>query len=141
MPGTDDVGRAPGAAEQSQPAAIEASVERTDPLTTRGQPPIPSADLVLHNTDDEEVHLEFGGPGGFLVRPGESTAVSVNEYAVAAMLYTVDIPPGGTHEISAGVALASCDPALGYRVPAGDYELVIVIDSVVSERYEVTVTN
>ena len=39
----------------------------------------------------------------------------------------VDLPPHGEQTIPLSTGLASCDPAVGYRVPAGSYDLIAVL--------------
>lgn len=58
---------------------------------------------------------------------------------MTAELLITDLAPGEGATLDASVGLASCDPALDYQVPPGDYELVVVVDRVVSERSPVTV--
>jgi len=98
-----------------------------------------SAAPILRNHGDEPVHLEFGVLVGLLVKPGESTATSGFEFALPAPLNIVDLAPGEVHEDTASVGLARCDPAVGNRVPPGDYDLVVRVGTVVGERFSVTV--
>lgn len=120
---------------------VDAHIEGTEPLTTTVPNP-PSADVVLANTGSETVHLEFGAaPPALLVRPGEATAVNAFEFGVPAYLEILDLEPGASERLRVGIGLASCDPNVGYRVPPGDYELIVVIDDVVTDPYPVTVVN
>jgi pimeloyl-ACP methyl ester carboxylesterase len=129
----------PSQCESMPPAAtsldVDARVERVDPLTTTTPDP-PSAEIVLTNTGNEPAHLEFGAaPPALLARPGESTAVNAFELGVPAILQTIDLAPGASERLTVGVGLASCDPTAGYRVPPGDYQLIVLIDDVATDPY------
>jgi hypothetical protein len=63
-----------------------------------------------------------------MVRPGSSQIIGVYTGAIAGTGLTVSLQPGEETSIQVLVSAASCDPSLGYVLPAGDYEVVVTID-------------
>jgi hypothetical protein len=84
-------------------------------------------DVRLRNVGEEVIRFTTGQPLGLLVQEGDRTAVNFNELAMAALGIEVDLPPHGEQTIALSTGLASCDPAVGYRVPAGSYDLIAVL--------------
>ena len=96
------------------------------PITISTAPGAPVTDVRLRNRE-ETIRFTTGQPLGLLVHEGDRTAVNFNELAMAALGIEVDLPPHGEQTIALSAGLASCDPAVGYRVPAGSYDLIAVL--------------
>jgi len=81
--------------------------------------------VTVTNSGNETVSIEFGGTiVGFAVLEGTGTIVGGYVGATnLALALRSTLPPGESAEIPVVIGTASCDPALGYALPAGGYEL------------------
>jgi hypothetical protein len=107
----------------------------------------------VRNTSAQSVELRNVQPmDAVLLQPGSQKVVG----ALAARVDGADsggkLEPGETLSLPVMAGTASCDPALGYTVPPGSYEVVVVLPgasagtgssgpTVVSERTPITVTS
>jgi len=82
--------------------------------------------------NDTASPIEVHADSGFLVAPvhtvGGSTPIAIAEGAISAVGYMpAPIAPGATATFDLRGGTASCDPALGYALAPGDYEVVIPV--------------
>jgi hypothetical protein len=102
----------------------------------------------IRNTGKQTVDLQQPQPlDVVLVRPGTDQVVGASASTPQAADYGGPIEPGGTMSLPVTADAASCDPALGYVVPPGDYQAMAVVPlagivgaPVVSDPVSVTVT-
>lgn len=96
--------------------------------------PVPSgadfeATVRVTNTGQETITFESGQPMiGFVYRPGEETPIAVYVGDVAGTGVGAELAPGDVIDIEVLGGTASCDPALGYRLPPGRYEVRTPVD-------------
>ena len=115
----------------ADPQAVEGLEITVDPIAS----PItittvfgaPVTDVRLRNVGVEAIRFTTGAPLGVLAHDSDRTVVNHQELAMAALGIEVDLPPHGEQTIALSTSLASCDPAVGYRVPAGTYDLIAVL--------------
>jgi len=78
----------------------------------------------LTNTEVAPYELETSnGFSLYLFRPGDPVPVGVREGTTAGTGFSKRLEAGESIELPAGGGTASCDPALGYIVPAGTYDV------------------
>jgi hypothetical protein len=96
--------------------------------------PVPSgadfeSTVRVTNTGQETITFESGQPMiGFVFRPGEETPIAVYVGDVAGTGVGAELAPGDVIDIEVLGGTASCDPALGYRLPPGRYEVRTPVD-------------
>jgi len=113
------------------PAAVPIEIVAADPsdLTTPADADLP-VELTMANTSDEQVTFETGlPPRGVLVEAGSSIPVAITDGMQFGVGYTVDLDPGETFSAAVTVPTATCDPADGYTVAPGHYDLYAVFDT------------
>jgi hypothetical protein len=84
-----------------------------------------SGSIRLHNDGPDPIQFTSGTATGTLVRDGRP--VGAYEGAISLSGVAVDLPPGGDTTLPFLIGSASCDPALGYAVPPGTYDLVVAV--------------
>lgn len=82
------------------------------------------ADVVLSNVGDEHLSIFGGAATGWLLDPVSGNTVGSFYGAQTAMGYSAELDPGDETTFPILTGIASCDPAIGYRVPPGEYELI-----------------
>jgi hypothetical protein len=81
----------------------------------------------VHNTGTAPVRVGGGtAAGSILDAHGKVVSAVPPHDDMAAVPIVID--PGGSAELPVNVTIASCDPALGYVVPPGEYMLVATLD-------------
>ncbi len=76
-------------------------------------------------TNEGDTPISFGsGTARGTILDLSGNVVSSPTYSLADVGIGVDLAPGTSMELPAVVSTASCDPQLGYTLPAGDYQLV-----------------
>ena len=95
------------------------------PIAAAGAQP---ADLTVTvtNTGDAPIRFSSGTAIGTLL-DSNGRVVNSNQIAVADVGIEVDLQPGASTDLPLLVTTASCDPALGYIVPPGEYRLITEI--------------
>lgn len=91
--------------------------------------------LVLHvsNTSSREISFNTAAADALLLgRSGN--VVNANTFGLGSVWIPVVLAPGAAEELDVFVSTASCDPALGYEVPPGEYGLVAEVQ-VNQERF------
>lgn len=58
-------------------------------------------------------------------RPGTSAIVAAYDGAIAGVGIEATLAPGESRDIAVLGGTATCDPALGFALPEGDYEVVV----------------
>jgi hypothetical protein len=87
------------------------------------------ANVRVTNRGDETVSFESGQPLiGFVFRQGETTPIAMYAGGIAGTGVGAELAPGEFIDIEVLGGTASCDPALGYRLPAGRYEVRTPVD-------------
>jgi hypothetical protein len=82
----------------------------------------------FRNTGDEPIALSFGQPTALLLDPASGRIVAAFSGLVAGALDVLTLAPGEEGARSLLATAAACDPADGYRLAPGTYDLVGVID-------------
>lgn len=96
--------------------------------------PVPSgadfgATVRVTNTGQETLTFESGQPLiGFVFRPGEETPIAMYAGGISGTGVGAELAPGDFIDIDVLGGTASCDPALGYRLPPGRYEVRTPVD-------------
>lgn len=81
------------------------------------------------NTGEVTVTFESGQPLiGFVFRPGDETPVGMYAGGIAGTGVGGELAPGEFIDIEVLGGTASCDPAIGYRLPPGRYEVRTPVD-------------
>lgn len=81
-----------------------------------------SAALAVTNTGIDEVALSSDEPiVGHVLTPAGDRVVGVYTGAIAGTGLAMTLAPGATQEVAVIIGTASCDPTLGYLLPAGPY--------------------
>lgn len=86
--------------------------------------------LVVRNMNGSVLQLLFAGPpafSGIIVDPASGAPVSGSVRVSAAREGMIEVPPDSVQRIALEVETASSDPALGYAVPTGNWELQVVV--------------
>jgi len=86
--------------------------------------------LVVRNMNGSALQLSFAGPpafSGIIIDPASGAPVNGSVRVSNAREGIVEIAPGGVGRIPLEVDTASSDPALGYAVPTGNWELQVVV--------------
>lgn len=97
------------------------------PVTAAGVQPA-QLTVVLTNEGDTPVDLPVGGTAVGTILDADGNVVSAAPLdSVSLALAHVDLDPGESAELPLAVSTASCDPSLGYTLPAGDYRLVATV--------------
>lgn len=104
------------------------SVEIVAPSGPISAPGMQTADLVvtLSNTGESPIRFESGAATGTIL-DAEGQVVNADVMGTAGVGIPVDLAPGATTELPLSVSTVSCDPALGYALPPGDYALIAAI--------------
>jgi hypothetical protein len=87
----------------------------------------------LRNTGATDVSVLFGQPRALLLAAGTDRVVGTYTGAVTLALDVVTIRPGEEAAREALVGAAACDPAMGYRLPPGRYDLVVLLEGTVMD--------
>lgn len=81
------------------------------------------------NTGEETITFESGQPlVGFVFHPGQTTPIAMYAGGISGTGVGAELAPGDFLDIAVLVGTASCDPALGYRLPPGRYEVRAPVD-------------
>ena len=76
------------------------------------------------NTGSKPVTYESGDPiTGLVTRVGSTHVVAVYAGAIAGVGHGGTLEPGATDAVSAFVSTGSCDPTIGWALPAGTYDV------------------
>lgn len=87
------------------------------------------ATVTVVNSGADEVDFESGSPLTALVyRPGGSEAIGTFSGAIGGVGIGKTLGPRDTIDIDVVGGTASCDPALGYALPPGSYEVRAVVE-------------
>lgn len=81
----------------------------------------------LRNTGTERIEFLSGAPTVIVVEAGTRTEVGRFLGGLLGVGITVALVPGDEQTLDGVVGLAPCDPADGYRVPRGVYELIALV--------------
>jgi hypothetical protein len=83
----------------------------------------------MTNESDETVVFDSGDPSSaVVVLPGTETVVGTYDGAIAGVGIGGELAPGALRDLTIVGGTASCDPELGYALPPGDYEVVVLFD-------------
>lgn len=85
--------------------------------------------VTVINTGNDTVSVESGGTiVGFVVLEGTATVVGGYVGAMSlGLAFRSTLQPGQSAEIPVVIGTATCDPALGYALPPGRYEVVVAV--------------
>jgi hypothetical protein len=87
-----------------------------------------TATVTLTNTGTSPASWTGGQPlTGSLVRRGTADIVATFNGSIAGTGDGAELQPGETHTIKAMIGTDSCDPALGYSLPPGDYDVIVPV--------------
>ena len=78
----------------------------------------------LTNTGDQTIHFSSGHPST-AITDAEGAPLTSDMRSVASVGIGITLDPGAHQDFDVDVALSSCDPSLGYLVPAGDHFVVV----------------
>ena len=87
-------------------------------------------DLVVRNMNGSVLQLFFAGApafSGVIVDPASGARLSGSLRVLRAREEMIEIAPEAVERISLEVDTASSDPELGYAVPAGNWELQVIV--------------
>jgi hypothetical protein len=88
-----------------------------------------SGSVRVTNTAAGPVTFESGQPAtAVVVRPGTHEVVGMYDGGLGGTGIGETLEPGGSIEVNFAGATASCDPALGYALPPGTYEVIVPVD-------------
>lgn len=114
----------------------------TQEMTVRAEHPLTvetgrvlRSNLIVKNLDTQKVRLSFNGPQGFrgiVIDPTSGAYVNGGLRSFGAVQECMEIAPSGEARVPVLVETSSCDPALGYAVPPGAWDLQVVV--LVNER-------
>lgn len=114
----------PPAEPASLPADLQVALAEPEASLRPDERGVISTRVTLTNTGSTQIRFESGvltaavvGSAGGVVAPFEG--------AVAAIGLTIDLAPGVAQDFDVFADTASCDPAIGYRIPPGEYGLVV----------------
>jgi hypothetical protein len=111
----------------SQPTPLVAEMLPIEAPTPSGADFI--ATVRVTNTGEETITFETGQPlVGFVFRPGEETPIAMYAGGISGTGVGAELAPGDFLDIDVLGGTASCDPALGYRLPPGRYEVRAPVD-------------
>jgi hypothetical protein len=103
-------------------------------VTARIDSPVhPGDDLrggaTVTNKSEEMVVFDSGDPAtAVVVLAGTQTIVAMFDGAVGGVGAGGELLPGASKELGIVGGTASCDPDLGYALPPGDYEVIVLVD-------------
>ena len=97
-----------------------------EPISDEGGEPA-AVTVRLRNVGAAPIAVSFGAPTATLLEAGTRRVVGGFVGAVADVLDHVSLAPGGEATRTVLVGTASCDPAIGYRVPADTYDMVVTL--------------
>ncbi|HEX5590799.1 MAG TPA: hypothetical protein VFX65_10965, partial [Candidatus Limnocylindrales bacterium] len=111
-------------------AATPFSVTATiDPSTVRSGRDF-GGSVTVTNTGSAPATLDSGQPATAIVfRAGSNRAVGVYTGAIAGTGYGGTLAPGESLVFDVLGGTASCDPALGYALPPGSYDVRVIVDA------------
>lgn len=78
----------------------------------------------LTNTGDQTIHFGSGQPST-AITDAKGAPLTSDMRSVASVGIGITLDPGAHQDFDVEVALSSCDPSLGYLVPAGDHFVVV----------------
>jgi len=81
-------------------------------------------EAVLTNTSDQLIEFDSGAAVGYLLDADGTVVGDSGQLLLPAVGVPVRIEPGESTVLPVNASTSSCDPAYGYVVPAGDYNLV-----------------
>ena len=97
---------------------------------------------VLTNIGDQPIRFDSGIATGTLLDLDGNVVGSSGGIGVAAIGIGIDLAPGASTELQLAAGTSSCDPALGYVLAPGDYQIVISVpkdlDELVSAPVPIT---
>jgi hypothetical protein len=103
--------------------------------------------LVVRNLDTQIVRLSFNGPQeftGIVIDRISGAYVNGSLRSFDAVEKCIEIAPSGELRVPVVVETSSCDPALGYAVPPGTWDLQVVVLAnerrLLAPRFPITVT-
>lgn len=86
-----------------------------------------SHEVRLRNSGSERISLVGGKAVGWLIDFSTGETVGGFYGGIEDLGYPIDLAPGDEATIPLLVGVTSCDPALGYAVPTGQYQLVAAV--------------
>ena len=86
-----------------------------------------SLEAVLTNTSDQLIEFSSGAAIGYLLDASSTVVADSGQVEIPAVGIPVRIEPGESAVLPVVVSTSSCNPADGYVVPAGDYNLVATV--------------
>lgn len=90
--------------------------------------------ITVTNTGTAPLHFDSGAPlAGAVVEPGTTRVAASYDSAIAGVGISADLAPGASRELPALFGTASCDPGVGYALPPGGYEVLVVVPISLSE--------
>jgi hypothetical protein len=101
-------------------------VPRTGPL--RSDDDVNQMQVELRNEGAERITFSTGAVMAHLLDQDGSAVSDVAHVVLPLLPAQVDIEPGSSTTLALAGSLNSCDPALGYRVPPGHYQLVATVE-------------
>lgn len=112
-------------AEREVPG-LSITIEPPDvPIAAAGTQPA-NLTVTVTNAGDTPIQFSSGTAIGTLL-DSDGRVVNSNQISVADVGIEVDLQPGASTDLPLLVTTASCDPALGYIVPPGEYRLITEI--------------
>jgi len=85
----------------------------------------------ITNTSSASVRFSGGTPyAAVLLKPGTDEVVGIYDSAIAGVGTDATLKPGGSFTVDMRIGTASCDPAMGYAVAPGTYDLVVVLPDI-----------
>jgi hypothetical protein len=101
-----------------------------------------TATVTLTNIGASAASWTGGQPlTGSLVRRGTTDVVATFNGSIAGTGVGAELQPGETHTVKALIGTDSCDPALGYTLPPGDYDVIVPVTITYSQTPGVRPTN
>jgi hypothetical protein len=87
-------------------------------------------EIQLTNPGDTPILFQTAGPVASVLDQSGRVVTSERYLPRAGALASVEVPPGGSTVVPFTVSLASCDPALGYVLPPGEYLVMASLDRI-----------
>jgi hypothetical protein len=128
MPDPPPPSHCPELVADEPPAGLEVTVVApTRPLSTAADPFASDLQVQVRNVGTDPVRFDTGIAIGYLLDDEGVIVASSETVMVPAIGLTVDLSGGQSTTVQLVVSPASCDPAVGYVVPPGTYQLVALL--------------
>lgn len=127
MPDPPPPSHCPALAADAAPAGMEITVVPPGPLSAADDPFSADLQVMVRNVGSDRISFGTGIAIGYLLDQQGSVVAASDTVGIDDIGLGVDLAPGESTTIQLVVSPASCDPAVGYVVPPGTYQLVALV--------------